>query len=1078
MKKVITCITLLVCCYTGLRAQMNDNCINAITLCSSPSFTFFANSGPGSIVDFTSGSNISNPVNNPFPPNSGCLKQGELNPQWLLITVGNAGLLEFVFGAGNSPNPQAGCYDWAMWPYSPTTCADILNNTLPPIRCNWNATCNNGTGIASPGNIALLGGDPGDFEPPLAVNACQQFVICISNYSGVNTLVSFQSLGSASLSCSPNCNPNYTVCYGSTATIVPVNFAALASPVYSIEPGGQSNTTGSLVVSPSVTTSYTTYITGTNQMNAVQTITSVSTVTVFPQPLAAPTVTNMTCTSTLNAVDLNPGFSPPGSSGTYSVAWSPVPNGVQNSSQTSFTGGIVPGAYQATLTSADGCTTTTGFTVDPQPDPAVIVLNPPGAGHTVTCFGPVTVTAMNPAYNYTWSSLSSVFNGSVAVFTPTMTGTWELTAVNPVSGCIATRTIEIGQNLVAPQAILSPTLQQINCQLSSVTTITAIATPSVNVTHQVLSPLGGSYSFPGHNMIYTPGGPGTYTHCVVNDANGCKTCTTFTLASSVSFPTYSITSPNNFSLGCNSTSCAVISIDNAQGVGGGGVTYTVLPPGASTVTSQAPLSGASVYTVCAPGPYTVITKDNTNHCETRTPVSILSNTFQPDISALVPRQILDCYEPSVILRGQSLTTNIQYLWSFPGTPGNLQSDTITIHAVTSAPGNSLVANYTLTITDNSSTCKSTSVIPVYQNLYVPNALVSPASASITCKTPTVILTNQSSTSIPPGSIFPRDKPVSGYLWEGPSPQQPEQLKTTYLAAVPGIYTLTVRDMNNGCLARTTMSVVDFRSYPNVSRPESPPVFPLECGAASRTIAPLMTGSTTGFTYSWTAAPGASVSGAESPVLRVNKEGMYRVRITNTVTGCAASAEVFVVSDTLRADMELYPQEGIAPLQVTFYNNSASGQGADNITSYWSYGNGTSSVTSSDNLSPVTTYSLPGTYKVTMYAVKGSCLDTVYKYVKVEIPSSLEIPNVFTPNGDGVNDLFFVKAKNLAEIQAVIFDRWGNVVYEVSSLTGNIEWDGKNSQGREVADGTYFYTIRALGKDNSTFDKKGTVSLYR
>jgi gliding motility-associated-like protein len=398
--------------------------------------------------------------------------------------------------------------------------------------------------------------------------------------------------------------------------------------------------------------------------------------------------------------------------------------------------------------------------------------------------------------------------------------------------------------------------------------------------------------------------------------------------------------------------------------------------------------------------------------------------------------------------------------------------------VTSAPGNSLVANYTLTITDNSSTCKSTSVIPVYQNLYVPNALVSPASASITCKTPTVILTNQSSTSIPPGSIFPRDKPVSGYLWEGPSPQQPEQLKTTYLAAVPGIYTLTVRDMNNGCLARTTMSVVDFRSYPNVSRPESPPVFPLECGAASRTIAPLMTGSTTGFTYSWTAAPGASVSGAESPVLRVNKEGMYRVRITNTVTGCAASAEVFVVSDTLRADMELYPQEGIAPLQVTFYNNSASGQGADNITSYWSYGNGTSSVTSSDNLSPVTTYSLPGTYKVTMYAVKGSCLDTVYKYVKVEIPSSLEIPNVFTPNGDGVNDLFFVKAKNLAEIQAVIFDRWGNVVYEVSSLTGNIEWDGKNSQGREVADGTYFYTIRALGKDNSTFDKKGTVSLYR
>lgn len=218
MKKIV--LVLLVSLVSrNLFAQINDNCINAIPLCSTPSFTFNANSGPGSIVDFSTTHTVSNPINNPFPPNSGCLNSGELNPQWLLITIGNAGWLEFVFGAANSLHPQVGCYDWIMWPYTPSTCADIFNNTLPPIRCNWNGTCSNGTGIGSASTIATFGGNASDFEPPLAVNACQQFVICISNYSGVNTLVSFQSLGTASLSCNPNCNPNYAICAGSSATI-------------------------------------------------------------------------------------------------------------------------------------------------------------------------------------------------------------------------------------------------------------------------------------------------------------------------------------------------------------------------------------------------------------------------------------------------------------------------------------------------------------------------------------------------------------------------------------------------------------------------------------------------------------------------------------------------------------------------------------------------------------------------------------------------------------------------------------------------------------------------------------------
>jgi hypothetical protein len=129
MKKIILLLAVI---FIGqkINAQVNADCINAIPLCSNPSFTFYPTSGPGNVVDFTNSNAVSNPTNNPFPPNLGCLKSGELNPQWLLVTIANAGNLEFVFGAANSPNPQAGCYDWAMWPYSPATCSQILNNTF------------------------------------------------------------------------------------------------------------------------------------------------------------------------------------------------------------------------------------------------------------------------------------------------------------------------------------------------------------------------------------------------------------------------------------------------------------------------------------------------------------------------------------------------------------------------------------------------------------------------------------------------------------------------------------------------------------------------------------------------------------------------------------------------------------------------------------------------------------------------------------------------------------------------------------------------------------------------------------
>ena len=117
MKKIIL-LFVIIFISLKINSQTNADCINAIPLCSTPSFTFYSTAGNGAVNDIPTGNNISNPTTNPASTNSGCLLSGENVPQWLLITIGNAGTLEFVFGAGTSANPQAGFYDWAMWPYS------------------------------------------------------------------------------------------------------------------------------------------------------------------------------------------------------------------------------------------------------------------------------------------------------------------------------------------------------------------------------------------------------------------------------------------------------------------------------------------------------------------------------------------------------------------------------------------------------------------------------------------------------------------------------------------------------------------------------------------------------------------------------------------------------------------------------------------------------------------------------------------------------------------------------------------------------------------------------------------------
>jgi gliding motility-associated-like protein len=84
-----------------------------------------------------------------------------------------------------------------------------------------------------------------------------------------------------------------------------------------------------------------------------------------------------------------------------------------------------------------------------------------------------------------------------------------------------------------------------------------------------------------------------------------------------------------------------------------------------------------------------------------------------------------------------------------------------------------------------------------------------------------------------------------------------------------------------------------------------------------------------------------------------------------------------------------------------------------------------------------------------------------------------VPNAFSPNKDGVNDIFFVRGNNVKDFALKIFDRWGTLMFETSNL--NDGWNGEY-QGRIVNTGIFVYTLDYTLKEGTQGTLKGNISV--
>lgn len=256
-------------------------------------------------------------------------------------------------------------------------------------------------------------------------------------------------------------------------------------------------------------------------------------------------------------------------------------------------------------------------------------------------------------------------------------------------------------------------------------------------------------------------------------------------------------------------------------------------------------------------------------------------------------------------------------------------------------------------------------------------------------------------------------------------------------------------------------------------------FPATCEPIGAVSAVIM-GATGVPLYNWTGPGPNNPNFINASVWENLSSGWYYFTVTDNV--CQANDSVFVdILPPPIASFMANPNSGCSPLEVLMNNNS------QNASSYqWNFGNGnTASVGNTDPQVQVYTESTV----IQLIAIQGNCSDTAYANVVIAVcgcmdplatnynpqanfddgsclyPSpTVTAPNVFTPNGDGSNETWFLNTTNATNVTITILNRWGNVIFESSGL--NPSWNGETQGGNEASDGVYFYKYRVEGYPNS------------
>jgi len=784
---------------------------------------------------------------------------------------------------------------------------------------------------------------------------------------------------------------------------------------------GPSITAGATTATPTVNGPGTYTVTVTNPINGC-TNTDVAIVT---QNITPPN-SNAGPDGVLNCVVTTLNLSGSSSTGGVTFAWAGPSITAGAATATPTVNG--PGTYTITVTDpVNGCTST---------DQTLVTLNNTlpnanaGADAVLNC----TITLLNltgssttGGATFAWAGPSITSGGTTATPAINGPGTYTITVTDPSNGCTSTDQAIVTQNIVAPNANAGPD-QILNCTITNVNMAGSSTTGGVTFAWTGPSIVSGA-----NTNTPNVNGAGTYTITVTDPTNGCTSTDQAVVNMNGVLP--------NANAGVDQIlNCTVTSLNMAGSSTTGGVTFAWSGP---SITAG---GTTSTPTIDAPGTYTVLVTDPSNGCTSTDVADVAQNITPPGANAGID-DILNCLVTDLNLSGSATAPGATYSWTGPS---------IVSGGTTATPNVNGPGSYTVITTDPVNGCTSTDIVDITLNNTAPDLSMG-VNQNILCNTPMVNLTSSSTTA------------GVSYSWSGPG-MVGSTTADNVNANAPGTYTIVVTDPVNGCTSTGTVDAILDLNFPtaNFAGDNLASCAPLCVNLSDQSA---INGSPiTQWNWNIESQGTATTPGG---TFCFNDPGTYDVTLTVTTSdGCTSTLTIpnyLTVYPNPDADFMYSPQEitEFDPL-VVFGNTTTGGN------SYlWDFGDGSNST----DLSPQHLYGDTGTFCVTLLATTNfGCTDTVTHCLFVAPEFLVYIPNTFTANDDGLNEIWSVVARGVKTFEARIFNRWGEEIFFFDSLDKG--WNGNKQNGQECQQDVYVYRVAIQDFKGDYHEYYGNINLVR
>ncbi|MCB0430702.1 MAG: PKD domain-containing protein [Flavobacteriales bacterium] len=830
--------------------------------------------------------------------------------------------------------------------------------------------------------------------------------------------------------------------------------------------------TGPHQVCPTVTTDYTVTISD----NFGNTDEATATVVVNPLPVLTTSMTGTACGACDGSISVNATGAT-----SYTFSWS-------NGCTSATCSGVCAGTYSVTVTSDKGCEQTASVNVS-NTDGQQIVMDSTDVLCNGTCTGTATSTIISGGtapFDFSWSNGQTGNSATGHTITGLCAGTYSVT-VTDASGCEALGVTVVNE---PPALVISHTSVNNPCFGDALGSVDLTVSGGMPGYTYDWDQDGTGDNDDAEDLSNLPAG--TYA-VTVTDANGCQ----ITDEIIITEPTQLVAGTTATDVSCAGGTDGAVDLN----VSGGTPTYTFKWNNNST--------GEDLTGVPA-GVYTVTVTDN-NNCTV-----IITDTVEEPTPLVLSTTGVDnlCYGDaggSIDLTASGATPGYTYKWSNGKTTQDLSGLVAGVYAVTVTDKNGCTATAQQNITEptalvlsgsttnescfasnGSATISASGATPGYHYLW-DNGATSATNTGLPEGTYCVTVTdNNGCTHDTCLSLVNIPGPISGLSGEDVC----EGAATNFADMSTGNVAACAWDFGDG--ATSTTCGDQSHTY------QAPGTYDViqcvtdaggcgHCDTIQVTVHPqpvvCFTDSAVGCvpithqffncsqqtgTCLWDFGDGTTSTDCD-PTHVFTDPGCYDVTLTITsAEGCTATLMKPCYVEGYpwpTADFLANPAEvSVMNPVVNLFDKSS-----DAISWEWDFGD-SSAVSGAQN--PIHTYTDTGCYTIRLAIVNQyGCKDTIEGDICVKDIATIYVPNVFSPNGDGKNEVFRPVHYGYCEMEMYIFDRWGNLIYTTNSLTGG--WNGSVENSTEPAqEDVYVWLIKAIDCQGNPWKRIGHVTLIR